>query len=351
MAVSIRLMLLILMAATDHWIPDHNAGNDVSRFDIRAESNCFCLQGLACDPDWKTYARSQLKRDCVKLGSSQQRFLSRFFLQPMTKWDSARFLTLALDLRGRKPGGVDDPFLESEQAHAFFPFFPLLIRQGALLLTKILPKAFLPPTFEGVLVLSVLWINIITFSIALMCLVDLTLLLTPPSDKAVCMAGTVATLFCLNPASIFFASSYTESLFAMCTFAGYALYTRGHSYLAVIPWMAASYTRSNGCLIAAWLIIQGFAKTLQSQRSTLNRVGSLPWHLLLSTAVVAPIVIHDRTGYALHCHRELQPDWCLAEKGSFYGYVQRRHWNVGFLRYYELKQIPNFLLAAPDPNF
>lgn len=347
MACSIRLLLLVFMAATDDLIPDHNPGNDVSIFDMRATSKCYCLQGLACDPDWNRYTGSRLNRDCVDLGPSQQRFLSKSFLQPMTKWDGARFLTLALDLQRREPDGGNDPFLESEQAHAFLPLFPLLIRQGAFFLMQVLPKSFLPPTFEGVLVLSVLWINIITFSIALICLVDLTLQLTPPNSDAVYVAGMVATLFCLNPASIFFASAYSESLFAMCTFAGYTLYTRGHSYLAVIPWMAASYTRSNGCLIAAWLIIQGLAKTLQSQRSTLNRVGCFTWHVLLSIAVVLPTVIHDRTGYALHCHREVQPDWCLAGKGSFYGYVQRRHWNVGFLRYYQLKQIPNFLLAAP----
>ena len=46
------------------------------------------------------------------------------------------------------------------------------------------------------------------------------------------------------------------------------------------------------------------------------------------------------------------PAWCTPSASgvaptSLYQHIQRKHWNVGFLKYYELKQIPNFLLATP----
>ena len=40
-------------------------------------------------------------------------------------------------------------------------------------------------------------------------------------------------------------------------------------------------------------------------------------------------------------------DWCHGRMPMPYGYIQDKYWNVGFLRYFELRQIPNFIIAAP----
>lgn len=44
--------------------------------------------------------------------------------------------------------------------------------------------------------------------------------------------------------------------------------------------------------------------------------------------------------------QQLHP-WCAWRVPSVYAHVQSAYWNVGALRYYQWKQIPNFLLAAP----
>ena len=41
------------------------------------------------------------------------------------------------------------------------------------------------------------------------------------------------------------------------------------------------------------------------------------------------------------------PSWCQYSIALPYAAIQSQYWNVGFFKYYEFKQIPNFILALP----
>lgn len=57
---------------------------------------------------------------------------------------------------------------------------------------------------------------------------------------------------------------------------------------------------------------------------------------------------HLLTAYIRLCRMASEPaEFCHRIVPNVYPYVQQRYWNVGFLRYYEWKQLPNFFIAAP----
>lgn len=59
------------------------------------------------------------------------------------------------------------------------------------------------------------------------------------------LAARATLLFCLTPASIFFSAIYTESLFALLSFAGMLCAGR-RPWLATAAFALATATRSNG---------------------------------------------------------------------------------------------------------
>lgn len=422
LALISRLIILGGMALSDVLMPDHNPGDGVLRFDLRLSGDdclagdanygecrrCFCLEGHACDSQWRGN-REQTRRhhsvsvECVDSNlmanvdvSSPPVLIDNFYrliLKPNTKWDGARFLKLAVDPAARMPSRSamklkestsEQSFGDSEQAHAFFPLFPLCMRYLALFLLRFVPSLLLPSTFEGVIALAALFINTFCFAVAAIAMYDMTTSLLrrsledlkqPEIDRA---SFLVSALFCFNPASVFFTASYSESLFAALTFGGHALAARGVVPLAIIPWTLATYARSNGSFSSIWILLVGCGKVISQvshvcsssanvdipisrkiQRLLRIVIPTIISHIAMAIIIAIPVLYHERRGYEFHCLSETglplpngsRPIWCNDAEGpqkfSLYGYVQRKHWNVGFLRYYELKQIPNFLLAFP----
>eukprot|EP00540_Astrosyne_radiata_P004065 CAMPEP_0116833184 /NCGR_PEP_ID=MMETSP0418-20121206/6297_1 /TAXON_ID=1158023 /ORGANISM="Astrosyne radiata, Strain 13vi08-1A" /LENGTH=513 /DNA_ID=CAMNT_0004462609 /DNA_START=132 /DNA_END=1670 /DNA_ORIENTATION=+ len=354
-----RVILLISMILSDGLIPDHNPGDDVERFHLRLDSDCFCLQRHACDGLWRTRVPKDYGCASQEEGAKARPARRLFYgaiLSPLAKWDAARFLNLALDPWRRNPPQTHDENLlaVSEQSHAFFPLLPILTRYLSLFLVRVSPVWILPPTFEAVLVLSAALINLVAFCLAALALFELTLTI---GANHVSHAFLAASLFCVNPAGVFFSSNYSESTFCMWTFWGYALWHRNRCF-AVLVWMAASATRSNGSLLSGWLCLWGMSQCIAPSQNVSQRLRQFLLSAFSVMLVALPGLYHDEYGRSLFCDNDndndnddasSQPAWCH-QSGAFrslYAHVQRKHWNVGFLRYYEWKQIPNFLLALP----
>lgn len=453
LAVISRAVLLLAMAISCAIIPDFHPGDDVLQFNLRldnpndaAGSTCFCLQGHACDvgamerrhnsmingifcADDDNDTKQQIRYDWL------DQFYS-FILPPITKWDAARFLTLSVDPWARYPpplqfieqftcnDGKDDTqacnattadeykkaLNKSEQAHAFLPLFPLIIRYTAGFFIKSIPHRFLPSTYEATIAFTAAIVNMLAFAIAAVSLYDLTIFTSMRNDQTTTkeddtrnntmnyycnISKTAAELFCVNPAGVFFTSAYSESLFAMLTFAGHAIAARGlydtslkrrknaksnRSNIRLVPyfwvlstllWALASYVRSNGTFSSIWLMLIGIGQCFSYiciaisakqddidciRAVTMKCVSTLCCYGILALTIAAPVFYHDARGHRFHCIESNisvfnKNEWCAQAEDSatfsLYAQVQRKHWNVGLLRYYELKQIPNFILAMP----
>jgi len=277
-----------------------------------------------------------------------------------------------------------------------------------LLLMRIKPYVYLPATFEGLTVFSAMLWNIFCFVMSALLVRSLTykMIITQyggvvddknkykQDDFASKAASVTVILFSLNPANVFFVTSYSESTFCFVTLLGHFFHKEAQErsfflgrliylLLGLGCWMMASYTRSNGSISALFLflilcanivaIIGSFfmgsgdeTKKTKIHEGVLSIILNVISYAACAFAIVIPVMYHDQVGYNIHCQDTFapsqRPDWCLDVSSSngnayskrlphnnfsLYAYVQRKHWNVGFFRYYELKQIPNFLLAAP----
>jgi phosphatidylinositol glycan class V len=189
-------------------------------------------------------------------------------------------------------------------------------------------------------------------------------------------ARAAAVLFALNPASVFHSAAYTESVFALFSFAGFYLLERARSAGtgtatkksafwnrngAAVCFALACATRSNGALNGLVLAHDFFFaaavpfwKEKKKKKRVFFFVAATSAFAARCVATLFPLFAVQLYGYRTYCvdgwkNGDSKPAWCDVWRPfpNVYAHVQSHYWNVGFLRYYESKQIPNFLLAAP----
>ena len=306
-----------------------------------AASSRFMLMLLQClvnylqeDFDSSTFI------DLYRERSAHDTFLF-LIVDGLNKWDAVYFNHISL--KG----------YTYEQMLAFYPGFPYLASAGS----------YIPvvPTLVGIQ-LTALFMNCVLFIMSCYYLFELTLAVS--SDRKLAAFAVFGLL--INPANVFMLSSYSESFFLCLQM--YLLYNLENNkyFMASILVSLSILIRSNGILNIVFLTyfyVKNSIKTQMRTHRSRNKLVDITKILLpmafdsflLSklplyiSICLFPYVAWQYHIYSVYCEFDFTnaDHWCGAALPLSYSYVQKKYWNVGFLRYYEFKQIPNFLLALP----
>ncbi|XP_017763719.1 PREDICTED: GPI mannosyltransferase 2 [Eufriesea mexicana] len=287
-----------------------------------------------------------------------------YLFSGLAKWDGEYFLHIA------KYGYT------YENTLAFYPLYPMLIRVTAIFIRTIF---FVLNIHSSVLIAAVL-INIICFVKSAVVFYDLSKVVLKAS-----VAYKAAILYCINPATIFFSAIYSESLFAYLTYYSMLKSIKLDPYV-FFPIGLSILTRSNGIVNVGFPVYFELRKlfytytekdanfSLKALYQFIFKITSLKsFCLIFSTIItsIVPLLLLQMYNYIIFCIPNLNQtfifnhianssiinnlvlpgsdniEWCHLKIPVAYSYIQKKYWNVGFMNYYKIKQIPNFVLAFP----
>ncbi|BES97852.1 unnamed protein product [Nesidiocoris tenuis] len=329
----------------------------IQRVAVTSRLTFLCLAFLAdvVLPDHKSDGFVAPDLDQIR----HESFLDRsiwFLFGGLFRWDAQHFLQIAAAGYG------------FHTSFAFFPLFPLAVRSLGIVLRFVLGLNVL-----NSLLLASVALNSFLFVKTTELLYKLSLLVL----KHELFAFHSAIFFCLSPATTFFIAPYSESLFAFCSFKGMLCYAQGRMTACTFWFTLSTFARSNGIVNAGFplhflwfcifkLVEQYDGRGMDFCFRLLKRVAS---GLLSCVAIVGPFFLFQLYSYYLLCMRKVMPHSEAMTQYSYahdiplvgtegkitcnesfampYFQLQETYWDVGFLKYYRYKQIPNFLLAAP----
>ena len=277
------------------------------------------------------------------------------------RWDAVYFLHIA------------EHGYTYENTLAFFPLLPLTVRavgNSALFLLQYCMS------YASALLISAVIVNTACFVLSAITLYELGRIVLG-SDALACRA---AQFYCINPASIFFSAAYSESCYALLTFRGMLLLEQNCRISSAAFFALSSAARSNGLINVGFLLHRAARDVVEwmllyvqeKAKVTFFKFGLNVCQLgMLLVLCVTPFAAFQYYAYNVHCSRlssyqdlpehvrqygnklgyrmpYMGPSvWCTSWLPLSYSYIQSSHWNVGFLNYYKVKQIPNFVLATP----
>ncbi|KAI8052422.1 GPI mannosyltransferase 2 [Syncephalis plumigaleata] len=311
LAIASRLAVFSLALASHRYISDYDASVDT------------VLNPTAATTTTTTTILDNDGNGSVKLLEPWLRPFASIYL----RWDAFYFLHIA-----------EEGYL-FEQEHAFFPLLPFLMR---LVAATVLSPLHHVLSHRMVLLISGIAISNIAFILAACSLYRLTLAIF--NDRR--YAFLSGALFCLTPSAMFMSSIYTESTFALLSFTGMELFAHGQLWSAAIVWCLSSLARSNGIVHAGFFVYELLIRQTKLV-GTRNLFIRCIRAFLLSAIVIGGMASFQWYGYQQYCQGDNIRPWCHERIPLLYSFVQMEYWNCGFLRYFELKQLPNFALALP----
>lgn len=150
-------------------------------------------------------------------------------------------------------------------------------------------------------------------------------------------------------------------------------------FAEIIPICLSTLTRSNGVLNLGFLFYSLICLLLEKVKlrkqifeKILCALSFSILGLFLASFCLLPFILFQLYSYQRFCkdfmidlpkvvldHKDIadfvlpgsisqnNQSWCYKTIPLSYSYIQSHYWKVGFLQYYQFKQIPNFLLATP----
>ncbi|EEB05289.1 pig-V [Schizosaccharomyces japonicus yFS275] len=303
-------------------VREQNGGNQIERISYFPVFKLFCFWTLLLQAISVMFSKLLAFDDSSALLLKQNPFPGRNQLietlfNAFIRWDSIYFVDMAM--HGRK----------YEQEWAFSQVWPALMRK----------VAFFTDDMALVGVIGC-YVAVAFHGMALYCLLKTTERVFTSKRFAV----ITGILYVLSPSGIFCSVAFTEPLFAALAFLGMLLLTYDQSILAAVCWSASVTIRSNGllfCLFFGIRLLAGLCTYFGSQRSHFAEKQ------ILRNAICILIVMTPFLRSQWQAYQEFCPGatWCENVFPFIYTAVQRKYWDVGFLRYWTPNNIPNFGLA------
>lgn len=325
LALASRVIVVILQLVANTCIPDHKT--EVFRAPIDV-----------------TQKRSWLD-NCVD-----------FTLGGLRHWDGEYFLHIA------------EYGYTYENTLAFYPLYPVIVKTGAKMFYYVF-EDFITMR-SSCLVVAVL-LNMLMFCKAANILYMLTQRIFNDLNKS----WNVALLFCFNPASIFFSAAYSETLFCLISY--YIMLECCMEIRLIRTTLALALNivaRSNGVVNFGFTAYFLLRKFILKQCNLLVTIMKIVGCLFIA---LIPLTFYNFFAFKQFCYSDRplnhteaileygqekqfvlaghrfakQSPWCDETFPFPYSYIQSHYWQVGFLKYYEFKQLPNFILALPIISF